>query len=412
MSLSRRSFFANLAATAGLPALAADKKAVLRPNIVLISVDNLASWMLGINGNRDIRTPNLDTLLRSGMRFNFAYASAPTATAALPSLLTGRTARQLGDGKKPLDSDVLLSDILAAQGYTCGYAGRWAGAEGTRPGHGYGYSSADPAVALDFLSQQKATKPFFLTLSYPLLTTTPAPQYAALYSKSTFVDSLPRHTTAPNAKDKDKLKDIIPHIRNAAAALSALDDQIGALIKALRSAGLRDNTLIILSGSAGFLMGQHGLWGDGNAADPITMYDEVTRVANCWNWPGKIPVEVVRPDVVDTQDILPTVCDLVGATVPERNLCGHSYLPLVLNKPMPKKEPWINQAYSAIADVEMIRDPRYKLVIRKAGEGINELYDLRNDPLERANLYENPQYITVRDELYGPLEAWRKKYSA
>ncbi|MCX6622133.1 MAG: DUF4976 domain-containing protein, partial [Acidobacteria bacterium] len=93
------------------------------------------------------------------------------------------------------------------------------------------------------------------------------------------------------------------------------------------------------------------------------------------------------------------------------NLGGRSYLPLVLNRPMPKKEPWVNQSFASTSGVEMARDARYKLVLRKGGEGTNEFYDLRTDPGERRNQYENALFITVRDELNGALEAWRKKYS-
>ncbi|MCX6622134.1 MAG: sulfatase-like hydrolase/transferase, partial [Acidobacteria bacterium] len=310
MSLSRRSFFANLAATAGLPALGASKKVALRPNIVLIAVDNLGSWMLGAYGNHEVRTPNLDTLARAGTRFTNSYAAAPSASESLPSLLTGRNTRQLGEGKKSLDAEVLVSDILAGQGYTCGYAGRWAGGAAAKPGHGYAYSSADPAVAVDFIGQQKSGKPFFLTLAYPLLSTSPDARYEAMYSKSAFLETVPRQEVAANARNKEALKDVVTGIRKSAAALTALDDQVGALVKALRAANLRDNTLIIVTGNAGFLMGQHGLWGDGSASEPGNMYDEVTKVATFWNWPGKIPVEMARPEVTDAHDLAPTLCDL------------------------------------------------------------------------------------------------------
>jgi hypothetical protein len=60
----------------------------------------------------------------------------------------------------------------------------------------------------------------------------------------------------------------------------------------------------------------------------------------------------------------------------------------------------------------MARDSRYKLIVRDRGKGPGELYDVRSDPSEKVNQYENQQFITVRQRLGKELEAWRQKYSA
>jgi hypothetical protein len=59
----------------------------------------------------------------------------------------------------------------------------------------------------------------------------------------------------------------------------------------------------------------------------------------------------------------------------------------------------------------MARDNRFKLVLRNDGKGPNELFNLRADPREQTNQYDNPQFITVRDRLSRELAAWRKQYS-
>lgn len=414
MPLSRRSFFANLAGAPALPVLAAKKKAASRPNVVLIAVDNLGSWMLGIYGNKEMHTPNLDLLARAGMRFTYAYAAAPSAGACLASLLTGRTPKQLADGTGSLASEVMLSDMLAAQGYRCAYAGRWVGGGETRPGHGYSFSSADPAVASEFVRQQTPSKPFFLTLAYPLFGQSmpaPAAKYQAMYSTAAFA-TISRPGAAANATNKAPMKDTVASIRHAAAALTAFDGQVGALIRLVRAAPFSDNTLIIATGNSGFLMGQRGLWGDGRASDPINMFDETTRVPMIWNWPGKIPVETARPEVVDTFDLVPSICELTGCQIPARNLCGRSFLPIVLNQPMPRKHPWMNIAFGSLGEVELARDTRYKLVLRKGGEAPSEFYDMKSDPAEARNQYDNAQFVTVRNELYTEVVNWRKQYSA
>ena len=58
----------------------------------------------------------------------------------------------------------------------------------------------------------------------------------------------------------------------------------------------------------------------------------------------------------------------------------------------------------------MIRDRRYKLVLRNGSKGPNELFDGQTDPRERVNQYDNPQYVTIRDQFASQLAAWRSKY--
>jgi len=73
------------------------------------------------------------------------------------------------------------------------------------------------------------------------------------------------------------------------------------------------------------------------------------------------------------------------------------------------KEPWRNLVFGHYRNTEMARDPRYKLILRDGGEGPGELYDLRQDPREKVNQYDNPEYVTVRDALRRRIEEWRQR---
>ena len=116
------------------------------------------------------------------------------------------------------------------------------------------------------------------------------------------------------------------------------------------------------------------------------------------------------PRIDRLYDLLPAICELTGAPLPQdRNLCGRSYLPAALNKPFPKKNPWRNLVFGEFRNTFMARDTRYKLVLRDDGKGPNELYDLRKDPQERVNQYENAEYLTVRTPLSESLRQWREK---
>jgi arylsulfatase A-like enzyme len=143
------------------------------------------------------------------------------------------------------------------------------------------------------------------------------------------------------------------------------------------------------------------------------MYEEVMQVPMIWIWPGRVPVEGVRPELVSFYDVFPSLCEATGASLPAgRNYCGRSYLPLAQGRPLPKKAPWRTTVFGHFRNTEMARDSRYKIVIRNQGAGPNELFDLRLDPGEKNNQYENPQYVNVRDNLRRSLDGWRKQYSS
>ncbi len=111
MSLARREF---LLGSLAFPAVAAQKKAQAPPpNILLIVAGDLGTWMLGCDGNRDIRTPHIDLLAKEGTRFGSNFACAPQSAPSRATLFTGRL--------QGLQSKATLFDTLTAQGsHFCG----------------------------------------------------------------------------------------------------------------------------------------------------------------------------------------------------------------------------------------------------------------------------------------------------
>ncbi|MGB9611901.1 MAG: sulfatase family protein, partial [Bryobacteraceae bacterium] len=170
--------------------------------------------------------------------------------------------------------------------------------------------------------------------------------------------------------------------------------------------GLFDNTLFIFTSSHGALLGRHGLWGDGRASRPVNLYEEVIHVPMIWSWPGRVPTHNVRPELVSLYDLLPAVGEAAGAGASkEPQACSRSFLPVVMNRPLPKKNPWPDIVFAQLEDAVMARDKYYKLIVR--GDGRGELYDIRKDPRERNNVYGDPGFSTVRAGLEKKLEAWR-----
>ena len=404
-----------LLSTAAFPLLGAEKTPP-RPSVLLILVDGLGAHMLGCYGNREIKTPNIDVLSRSGAHFVRAFVASPVAAPSRATVLSGRTPHQLGihgDGPIAFGSTALLSDTLASAGYECGYCGAWESEESAQHGIKFWDKSPDAAAvsakALEFLDSRKPGQPFFLTASYQLPATV-AQKYIDMYRAVSF-DSVGWEPAASNATaSKAILKDIVGAIRGAAASVTALDDEVQRLIKKLDERGLRDDTLIVFTATCGSMLGRHGLWGDGRASDPPNMFDEVVRVPAIWQWGRRIPPESVRPELVRSFDLLPTLCEMTGAAAPlaAANLPGRSYLPAVVNDPFPKKRPWTGLDFGEFGTVRMVRDRTYKLVLREGGP--NELYDVLHDAGEKVNQYAGAQFLNVRDGLTQALDGWSKQY--
>ncbi len=460
---SRRRFLGSLLGAGSATVPAQRQSQARRPNILLILADDLAAWMCGCYGNKEIRTPNIDLLARLGTRFLNSFVVTPVCSPSRATLFTGRTPMQHGIHDfltpKPIDQppqgqaappasfagEIMISDILAKEGYRCGYVGKWHMGSDAAPGHGYEFTYTmlggsspyqNPTMsrngkiteesgyltdlmsraALEFLDQQKPGEPFFLTVSY-LNPHTPYeghPQkYYDMYAAVRF-ETIGWEPAAPNAlREKEMLADIVGNLRKCAASVTALDDQIPLLLAKLRERKLWSDTLIVFTGDNGYLLGRHGLWSKGLASDPINMYEEVIQVPLILSWPGEIPVEATRPELVSLYDILPTLCEAARAPLPSgRNLCGRSFLALAQGRPLPQGQSWPPTVFGYFRNTQMARDNRFKLVIRNDGEGPNEFYSLRRDPREKRNEYENMEFVTVRDRLRRQLDAWRERYSS
>ena len=135
---------------------------VQRPNILVILADDLAAWMLGCYGNKEIKTPNIDNVARGGLRFANALLRFADLLAQPSDILHGpctaparhpgfsdrqarsRIRRKARRSRPPrCESEVMISDLLSKAGYSCGYVGKWHMGEDAQPGHGYKYTLHD-----------------------------------------------------------------------------------------------------------------------------------------------------------------------------------------------------------------------------------------------------------------------------
>jgi arylsulfatase A-like enzyme len=304
---------------------------------------------------------------------------------ARATLFSGLTTMQL-----KASGSITLEKLLTGIGYACG-------------------TTTGGAEAAKFIDAQ-AAKPFFLTAGFAPYASLPE---AGSYAQAP-LDTFAQETPAKNAaRGKEMLgAALLGNLRRVAAATTALDVEVGALVAKITQRKLLDNTLIIFTSPCGSLFGRHGLWGSGDASDPINMYEEVISTPMVWSWAGHVVPLATRPEMVSAYDLVPTICDITPAELPLGNFCGRSYLALATGKPLPKKQPWRTTVFAQYDDTAMARSDRYKLVQRNEGKGPGELYDDKVDARERVNQYDNPQFMTVKASLQTDLSKWKQKYSA
>jgi len=189
------------------------------------------------------------------------------------------------------------------------------------------------------------------------------------------------------------------------ALVSLIDDQIGRILKELDRLQLADNTLIIYIADHGDMTGSHRQFNKG-----AFMYEEVYHIPFLARWSGIIPSDSVCTVFVSTVDLMPTILDAVRLKIPE-SISGKSLFPLIKGK-VPLE--WNDDIYAqfhgdeySLCSLRMVRTERWKYVYYP--DGLDELYDEKNDPGELNNLINSPEHRNILRQMKGRLVSWMKK---
>jgi arylsulfatase A-like enzyme len=431
--MRRRHFLASLAA-----ATAARPQSPRPPNILLLLFDKCRADAIGCYGNAGARTPNLDRLAASGIRFDHAYTPQALCGPARASMLTGlyphahgirRNVYPAPAGRtntnfaEPVvdpfrDPRFRLWDNFVYQlsnaGYATGCIGKWHLGP-ANPGffdtfkafnsllrHWVGEphrSAYRPDIETDegirFI-EANAGRPWFLYQSYyaPHEPLDPPQQWASQFTGHPHGDY---HATIAN-----------------------LDWNTGRIFDALRRRGLFDNTLIIFTAD-------HGrTWIDrpGSAEGIALAYEEVSRVPLVLRYPARMPEAKVWHAGVNLAALAPTILDAANISLAQ-GLGGDDLTPTLhagsLFRSLSRTDHWAEPVIlqnipqraidGSLFDERALRTSRYKLILRKydlrpvfrAGE----LYDLEADPGESTNLYgKEPQLVA---ELANQLQTWARR---
>ncbi len=443
-----------------------------RPNIILITVDDLGWTDLGCYGSKYYETPQVDQLAAEGILFTNAYAAAAVCSPTRAAIQTGKypartgitdwiRARFQGGGEENPSGyeenqgkilrtprnpfhlelkEVTLAEWLESAGYISCHIGKWhLGTEKWFPekqgynvnvaGCDYGQppSYFDPYINYPNAWQKDTVKGFPTMRARKegeYLTDREADEAVAFIRKNRdhpFFLNLCHYAVHTPIQAKrsliEKYESKEPTNQKSpvyAAMVESVDDALGKIRQSLQDLGLEKNTLIIFtSDNGGLLMDQ----ATHNA--PLRLgkgypYEGGIRIPAIFCWPDHFRGGRTLDAPVISMDLLPTVCQVAGIDIPQETVMdGVSLLPLLEGGIPPNREQlfWHFPHYreTDINPYSIIRKGDWKLIKRYEGEPF-ELYNLKEDLSEANDRSEDhPELVTSLNE---ELEEWLMKVGA
>src|SRR5579864_524611 len=437
------------------------------PNILYIMADDHAAHAISAYGSKINQTPNLDRIAKEGMRFNNCFVTNSICTPSRATIITGKYSHMNGvpvfnhiDGTQPM-----LQKYLHSAGYYTGMLGKWH--LGSQPGSlptSFDYWNVLPGqgvyhdpvfinkngktkhagyctdiitdMAIGFLDNRPKDKPFFLMCHHKAPHRPWEPredkikkwENVQVPEPETFNDEKSNYATRSDAAreatmrvDRDlnatDLKRKPPeglsptelkkwkyqrYMRDYLACVESIDDSVGKLLDYLDKNGLAENTIVIYTSDQGFFLGDHDWF------DKRFMYEESLRMPFLVRWPGKIRAGSVSDGMILNVDFAPTLMDAASLPTPA-DMQGRSFLPILKGESL---KDWRTSMYYRYYHYPMhhkvqphygVRTADYKLIyFNKIDQW--ELFDLKKDPHELHNLYNDPAHVEtvkkLKEEMY------------
>lgn len=458
------------------------------PNILIIKADQHNARCLGVNGHRQVKTPNLDALAKSGVNFSHAFVQNPICTPSRMCYMTGQYVHNHGiyglsimpNPDDPIPSTLpSLLGVFRGQGYRTGIIGHihmkkdWLAPhcdmyrnlhENTEPYDPYypnnPYSQYLLAKGLlekrddeaykgivqtldacpselsfhdsyegycaqsfeEFLNKTPKGQPFI----YQIDTLHPHQDYIAAQEFWDLYEGVALEL--PPSADED-LSTKPPHqqrtmawmrtyegvfepkgypnvrmrkLRGYYACISQVDHMVGQVRKMLEDRGFDENTIIVYCADHGDFALEHGFL----EKAPGISYDAILRTPFIWSWPAGGLSKGTVPELVESVDVFPTLCTLAGVPVPD-TVDGKDVSAMLHGDTRPNRD-------FVVAEFPLsrtIRTREWALCHRpkgmfKDGQDHGELYHVTEDPWEMTNLYHDPRFRDIREELRRTLFDW------
>ncbi|MBW2541169.1 MAG: sulfatase [Deltaproteobacteria bacterium] len=436
-----------------LPAVARAADSTPRPNFIFFLTDDQRADALSIAGNKVLKTPNIDQLARDGVRFTNAFVTTSLCAPSRASFLTGQWAHTHGvrtnePSSRLKPTQTIFADLLRENGYEVAFIGKWhmdgAGrdrewdyyfgfegqgrykhpiiAENGGPDRRYWKRYTDDMLAtkaIEFIRRPRA-KPFclFVFFKAPHRSWIRAPRHKKLFEGIAVPEPDTLHTDyagKPNAfknadmkiGDFDDVASFQKFAKDYYAVITAVDENVGRVMKAVADEKLVDDTAVIFSSDNGFFVGE---W---NFFDKRLMHEPSIRIPMIIRYPRSSKPGTTRKEMVLNVDVAPTLLDLAGVSVPDW-MQGKSMRSLLEGREAEWRDAWLYESYEYPA-VHMVpknrgvRTERWKYIHYFEDPQEYELYDLVADPDEKKNLYGDPEFAPIVEELRQRMTQLRRE---
>lgn len=441
--MHRRDFLR--AAGGAAPALAAAQAAAAKPNIVLCMADDQGWGDTGYNGHPFLKTPHLDAMAASGLRFDRFYAGAPVCSPTRGSALTGRHPYRYGiytaNTGHMRGGETTLAEALKTQGYATGHFGKWhlgtltrETRDGRRGGLERNREHYSPPWECGFdeafsAEVQMPTWNPMVDQAFPSKYWTGEERYAAenldgddsrviMDRAIPFIERAaragkpffavvwfhaPHEPVVAGPRHRAMYRQHSEGEQHFYGCITALDEQMGRLRRALRDLGAAQNTMLWYCSDNGPEGRDTTTGRRRGSAGPLrgrkrSLFEGGIRVPGILEWPAKIRQAAGTCVPCSTLDYFPTVLGALGfeeQDAPEPR-DGVNLMPLIEGGATARPRPiGLQTTGGAASEAARLGSPdhalidnRYKLLSYLDGQRQDMLYDITLDPGERYNLVE------------------------
>jgi len=383
-----------------------------KPNIIFILADDYGIGEVSCYGADNYKTPNIDQLARTGVRFTHAY----TPSLCGPSracILTGRylfrtgATNQDSTGRMKPSVETMMPNVLKPAGYVTAAIGKWGQLPLEPSDFGFDYYLKFTGSGVYWNTQEKGKtyllngekkvlhdKEYMPDLMHQhvvdFITTNRDKPFYVYYSMShVHAEILPTPDSPPGSKT------------TYAENVAYMDKLVGKLVAELERLKLREKTLIVFFGDNGTaggqanratiggrrLSGQKGTMLEGGSLEPLIV-----------NWPGVSPAGKICHDLIDSTDFLSTFAEVAGARLPQKKIIDGQSFAAQMRGEKGKPREW---AFIQLAGMWYAREAGWKL--NQAGE----LFDMSSAPFEEklvAADTKDPAAIAARKRLQAALD--------
>ncbi|MBX2843244.1 MAG: sulfatase-like hydrolase/transferase [Flammeovirgaceae bacterium] len=413
------------------------------PNVIIIYTDDQGTVDVNCYGAKDLHTPNMDLIAKTGVRFTQFYAAAPVCSPSRAALMTGKTPLAAGlpgnasshKGNDGLPTEELtIAEKLKENGYVTGHVGKWhlGYTVPTMPnGQGFDYSFGHMGGCIDNYSHffywhgpnrhdlwENNEEVWRDGEFFQDLMAEKANQFVEENKNNPFflyyAINLPHYPLQGTNKWREHYKNLESPRNMYAAAVSTVDERIGELLKKLDALGIRDNTILIFQSDHGHSMEERNFGSGGSSGiyrgAKFSLFEGGIRVPAMISWPKGLPQNKVREQMGINTDWFPTILELCSIPYEEKDFEGKSLAETIKKgKQSPHDKFWwySNKNIWAIrkGDWKLLknpRDPSHKTVLAENDSLF--LVNIKIHPEELENQAE--QHPEKVKELMAEYELW------